>query len=502
MFEDMSLAWERAAARPVPLGVPADLSTPVALLTDTGQASVHAELGMDADAVRVAGLVERAQSRWDGMLFTATPTQDLDAVTACQHLQNQAFALMLRTLVATSNRASGDERCWVADEVALAIGASTATGDALLHLATSACELPGLVEAVEANLLTERHVRAVLRVVDDPALDLSLEHRQAVIAIMLTRFTGQTPTELTAMLRRLVLQIDLYAAQRRQDNATARRDVRAWEHPNGQAGLQLTGPKPQISAVLSALARQDSLQTREPSDERTRDNRLFDLAVALLTGGAEASGGWDATIVIPYSTATGGDLELAEIPGLGPVLPSTARDLLEGALRHRRLAVDAEGDVIAVDDATPTPVTPAPAALVPTSSPDVDTTGPAAGPTSPVSPTDAPAAALRHLAGKPVSVTDLSTHRYRIPGRLARHLETRDRTCVFPGCTRPASLTDKDHRIPWPLGATDLRNLQCLCRRHHRAKQAAFDVVLLPDGSYRWTSRRTGHQHERPPKGW
>ena len=100
MLEGMPPAvpdWARAAAEPVPVGMPAHLSTPVVLQTKAWRVSMPRELGMDADAVRVAGLVRQAQDRWDGMLFTTTPTQDLDAVTACQHLQNQAFALMLRT---------------------------------------------------------------------------------------------------------------------------------------------------------------------------------------------------------------------------------------------------------------------------------------------------------------------------------------------------------------------------------------------------------------------
>ncbi|MCW2600938.1 MAG: hypothetical protein JWM02_2767, partial [Frankiales bacterium] len=49
--------------------------------------------------------------------------------------------------------------------------------------------------------------------------------------------------------------------------------------------------------------------------------------------------------------------------------------------------------------------------------------------------------------------------------------------------------TDKDHRLPWPLGPTDPANLQCLCRHHHRAKHTAFTVTLTPDGDYRWTTR-------------
>ena len=87
-------------------------------------------------------MVEQAQSQFDGMLFTATPTQDLDAVTACQHLANQAFALMLRTLTALTNRAGSDEREGVPDEIALALNVSSGTGWSLQHLAVHACELP------------------------------------------------------------------------------------------------------------------------------------------------------------------------------------------------------------------------------------------------------------------------------------------------------------------------------------------------------------------------
>jgi hypothetical protein len=84
--------------------------------------------------------------------------------------------------------------------------------------------------------------------------------------------------------------------------------------------------------------------------------------------------------------------------------------------------------------------------------------------------------------------TNLGTSAYRVPARVQRFLEARDRTCVFPGCGRPASQADKDHRTPWPAGATEVDNLQCLCRHHHRAKQAVFTVELL-DGDFRWTTR-------------
>lgn len=89
---------------------------------------------------------------------------------------------------------------------------------------------------------------------------------------------------------------------------------------------------------------------------------------------------------------------------------------------------------------------------------------------------------------------------YRFPPRLRRFLEARDRTCVFPGCGRPAHKTDKDHRVPWPAGATNADNGECLCRHHHRAKQAVFTVTREPDGSYRWTTRG-GWDFRRHPRG-
>jgi hypothetical protein len=58
-----------------------------------------------------------------------------------------------------------------------------------------------------------------------------------------------------------------------------------------------------------------------------------------------------------------------------------------------------------------------------------------------------------------------------------------------------------DHRIPWPLGATDSDNGQCLCRHHHRAKQAVFTVLRDTDGSHVWISRG-GWQFRRQPKGF
>ena len=142
---------------------------------------------------------------------------------------------------------------------------------------------------------------------------------------MLARFTGQTPHQLGQLVRRLILTVDLDAAKRRQDLADLKRGVRVWDDVDGQACLQLKGPKPDIAKALAQLRKDLAALPADPADERSSDAKMFDLAIALLTGEQTASGGWEAHIVVPFSTAEGGGLELAEIPGLGPVLPGTAK---------------------------------------------------------------------------------------------------------------------------------------------------------------------------------
>ena len=60
------------------------------------------------------------------------------------------------------------------------------------------------------------------------------------------------------------------------------------------------------------------------------------------------------------------------------------------------------------------------------------------------------------------------------PAPALRHIvNIRQRTCGFPGCRNPAARCDQDHTIPHDQGGRTCEcNLACLCRRHHRAKQA------------------------------
>src|SRR5438105_2526904 len=108
-------------------------------------------------AERLGALLERSRSRADGMLFTATPREELDAIGCWQRLKDLAFAGQVRELIAAYNRAGAKGREFVADEVGLAIGATTTTGGNVLAQALALGALPGLLEAVEDGQLTERH---------------------------------------------------------------------------------------------------------------------------------------------------------------------------------------------------------------------------------------------------------------------------------------------------------------------------------------------------------
>lgn len=88
---------------------------------------------------------------------------------------------------------------------------------------------------------------------------------------------------------------------------------------------------------------------------------------------------------------------------------------------------------------------------------------------------------------------------YRPPPEMAHVIRTLQPTCVFPGCGRPASACDLDHRVPYDRGgATCPCNVSPLCRRHHRTKQADGWRLTEHDACLRWTTP-AGRTYELSP---
>jgi hypothetical protein len=445
--------------------------------------SARVDAGQALDEGALASLVTESLDASLGMLFTATPREELDEIGRYARLQDEAWCGQVRSIVAAYNRASDAQREFAADEIALALGISPLSGSRVLGEALDVAGLPGLLESVENNVLTRRHALAIVRELS--LVELTVEQRHAVTLLTLARYTGQTPGQLAQLVKRLILQVDLAAAQARRDVATGRRYVAAYGDVDGQASLSARGPAEQIAAIKARLAAELDAQIVDPADDRTRAQREYDLFVELLTTGTVGDQqllDYSVAVIVPFSTAAGGDLELGDIPGYGPILPSTARELLEQTEVLTQVAVDANGCVVAVIDVL------------------IDVLGDrVTAAREAYQDTRAFDGVLGRLATAP-TLTDLSTDAYRTPTRLRRVLQHRDRTCVFPGCTRLASQADIDHRTPWPAGRTSTENCQCLCRRHHRAKQAVFTVLADTDGI--WWITRGGWRFLRRPQGY
>jgi hypothetical protein len=79
--------------------------------------------------------------------------------------------------------------------------------------------------------------------------------------------------------------------------------------------LHARGPLAMIAAIKASL--EATLGRRVQGDDRSHDEREFDLFVDLPTG-SETPSGWHAHVVVPFSTALGGETELADVPGLRP----------------------------------------------------------------------------------------------------------------------------------------------------------------------------------------
>jgi 5-methylcytosine-specific restriction endonuclease McrA len=105
----------------------------------------------------------------------------------------------------------------------------------------------------------------------------------------------------------------------------------------------------------------------------------------------------------------------------------------------------------------------------------------------------------------------LSTPAYDVPDRIRDQIILRDRTCVFPWCTRPAGGCDIDHVTPFDHeadaegrpqpGPTRTDNLAALCRTHHRLKtHTAWRYRATGPGAVEWTSPH-GHRFRRDTTG-
>ncbi|SDH01986.1 protein of unknown function [Microbacterium pygmaeum] len=102
----------------------------------------------------------------------------------------------------------------------------------------------------------------------------------------------------------------------------------------------------------------------------------------------------------------------------------------------------------------------------------------------------------------PVNAVVLTVDRYKPTPRQRRFLHARDQHCRFPGCRRPARRCQIDHNDEYhDGGATCIRNLACLCVRHHTMKtETDWTAKQLSGGRIEWTTPGGRRHVDEPPR--
>jgi Domain of unknown function (DUF222) len=271
--------------------------------------------------------------------------------------------------------------------------------------------LPGVWEALHEGRID----LARARILSDLTMPLPPDLAEKVTDTALERAPGLTTGQLRAHLGRLIISIDPAAAQERYEDRLEDRRVFSEQGEDGTANLMgLNLPPAETNRAMRRINRL-ARSLKSKGDRRRIDQIRADIYLDLLTGkGQPNSGSSDTGVVevrVDMTTLAGIDNEPAEIPGWGTVLADVARKIVDEAS-------DAEWRIIPVDE-----------------------------------------------NGQPLGVV---TTKRRLTTVQKRIVETRNPTCVFPGCRMPAQDCDLNHEIPWAEShRTTIRELGPLCRHDH-----------------------------------
>ncbi|WP_037066711.1 HNH endonuclease signature motif containing protein [Pseudonocardia acaciae] len=444
-------------------------------------------------------------------------------------------ARMLATLVEVSRTTPGlvgparaDEAYeWASGEISAALRWTGRAADRELAFAqTVVSRLPRVFAALWAGRIDRARAWVFADHLDD-SCGLSGEQVAAICAHLVPLAEGLTTGELAGRLLRAILAVDPDHAQRRYRRAVREREVVSYLDRDGTVTISAHRLAPDEAAAATERLRALAAAVKRAGHPGRLPQIQADLFCALLNGryhhhtraqiiadmlthapdkppGARAG----VEIRVGLGTLLGRDDDPGEIPGLGPVLASTARDLVAAQTwggRWRYAVVDPDGYLILAGAIRHRP-----------------TSGSGGRSDGGIVEIHVPADLLEHLAahrveaGRWAGVIAEITAQYRDRDRLhaaldhnpaarfadaalARHTEVRDRTCTFIGCRCPARHCDLDHTIDHAHGgATTHSNLGPGCGRHHPFKHKLGWRLEQPrPGHFTWTSPLGHTYHTR-----
>ncbi len=379
------------------------------------------------------------------------PEALLDTIEACEREVALLHARQLRAMAALERARAGTPLAeFAADDVSLAIRVSpSAARDRMWVARDLTRRLPRTLAALESGDLDYYRARCVVEAAARLRDDDQVAHVEARV---MARAGEQTATQLRASLRRAVMAADPAGAEQRHDRARGERRVERRPDDDCMASLWVYGPVDGVAALYTALDGVARRMRRQQGESRTLDqlraDTLLDLGRAIcdaggLTGVPLASRRRTRPhlhVTVGADTLLGVSDEPGWLAGHGPIPAAMAR----------RIAADSTWRRILTDPVTG-------------------------------------------------SLLDYAAETHDPGPVLDGHVMTRDQTCRFPTCNLPAQSGDLDHTVAHPLGSTEAGNLGPHCRRHHRAKQAGFQLRQYRAGVFEWTSPSGRQQQVRPP---
>ena len=366
--------------------------------------------------------------------------------------------------------------------------------------------MPTVWQAFRCGDLDAEQVRVIDRVgrrVSEPHTLTAIDEQSVEAA------QSRCPKQLAAWLLRLVVRLEPVAFERRHRRALAERRVMVVQGADGigyVTGEVSAADAAAIDGMLAATAR--SLGGDDPRNEQQRRSDLF---ADLLLGRLRFADDEDETVhaAITQDSAEGDEQpKWLEVENIDP-------DTGEFLGTHLQ-AIDADSEAIGepIDPAMASAARLSPTVVrqpqqlrigvvVPLSSVLglSDTPGELADRSGLIPGEvlrDQIADVLERDSGDEVLFTRLltddggrlldTTELGRFPSAtLAKAIKVRAGTCRFPTCNVPADRCDLDHHEPWPEGSTSAKNLDPLCRRHHRGKTFAWLVSVREHEAVEWT---------------
>lgn len=331
-------------------------------------------------------------------------------------------------------------------EIRLALRLTRTAADNELAFALSLeHRLPQLHDMLTAGTIDLRRAQTIER----STVHLSDATAREVLDQIANLAPDLTTGQLRARIRRLCIEVDPDEAQDRYE--TARADRRIVIQPTDSGTVNLMGydlPPDEVAAIMSKVNRAAMDLHGTPGETRTMDQLRADICLDLLYGitPAAISGASNAGVidlVVDLETLAGLTEKPGDLGGYGPVIADVARKIADASQ-------DAQWRITSVDG-----------------------------------------------LGESIHIGTTSR---RPTASQRRRIQTRHRTCVFPGCRMPATVCDLDHTTAVQDGGKTCDcNLAPLCRHDHCIRHAAgWAYKLLPDGRPQWTTP-FGHTYTTTP---